>query len=1009
MRGWERTGDPRENPLASDIVRHDSHVRESRGDQAVNRTRFTSVEGQDWEFENPTKALTVSGHLDLHEIKRNEGGGRWAWPRPPTPATGSLCAWDAIPARNTHSRTALSRSQDAAASSLTRRTVCRGRLRGVWLIHAGDSLTRRRDAWRPRRERGMASTKRNPSDDRAVAKYEKILLTKPVSSGLLDQLCAAPAEYGQLGRSASSDAIFPPTAATFVEYFNDLRYLTNMAQYWIVPQCTNKAKMKGISFCSIPNDVNIRKQWLHKIRRDDRRSKKISDTMRETTSTHQESTDNSQPSLELPQQSTSGLVCLLAACEIKITADDIEELQPLREELCRQCAIPLRESPDCRAWRVLFQSAGCFAILEGWKMRACRAYGCSNRPIWVNYVSSKGYISTDFQTIANHRKAHYKLTDYDETQKLKMKLLREENLQGHKLKPGTIPTVTTIEKSIGESSSIAGTNTSDYNDRAKIYAIKKHNMSDTDSNISDTDNENVEGNEEGEVGETEIEYPFVSWTYLQALFQSGLELRSIIAVLDHNWNINKDRVGVRTQFSKSSRSWVIRNKYQVSNDGYKKEIMRIIRNLLESGSRRISAEPEVLDLSLPKNIAPTSCPSIGISNYSLKPDFVEKSINKPEFSDLDGRVSATSDNTPHVSLCQASRNRIPLERASRKKSSDTHKTPCDRVKRCGERKIYIKVSERSEPYILNSFLSHLWTALFVHVHLSPLGFEFLLQGPDGGLNLVQSCYPVCPKKEGTPVDKNTETYTLLVTWQNNHGQAHKTTTQNGMTQSRVHFIIVFRFNIFEMERRVQYCSEADAIASTQRKTHLENFDTISSNFSPITSGSEIVAGSDLFWGGAFDGSSGMFTAGIFDRKIPSIFVRIVQLFNHRGHVAVNNRVLPPPGGGGCCVHPCGALSYVPALFTEVSGAPASRNCSKTRPSSPTDNRRRGVRPPFRSPPLVRTYHYPRKHRRRPRQSAVLRTVPNRGVDKYCPTKLTKDLVTVVAFSTTRIELPCHED
>ncbi|KAJ8871035.1 hypothetical protein PR048_027339 [Dryococelus australis] len=41
------------------------------------------------------------------------------------------------------------------------------------------------------------------------------------------------------------------------------------------------------------------------------------------------------------------------------------------------------------------------------------------------------------------------------------------------------------------------------------------------------------------------------------------------------------------------------------------------------------------------------------------------------------------------------RNRVWLERASQKKSSDTHETPYDRVKRCRGRKINIKASERA--------------------------------------------------------------------------------------------------------------------------------------------------------------------------------------------------------------------------------------------------------------------------------------------------------------------------
>ncbi|KAJ8867982.1 hypothetical protein PR048_031791 [Dryococelus australis] len=46
------------------------------------------------------------------------------------------------------------------------------------------------------------------------------------------------------------------------------------------------------------------------------------------------------------------------------------------------------------------------------------------------------------------------------------------------------------------------------------------------------------------------------------------------------------------------------------------------------------------------------------------------------------------------------RNRIRLERASQNQSSDTHKTPYDRVKRCRERKINIKASERNTRLLL---------------------------------------------------------------------------------------------------------------------------------------------------------------------------------------------------------------------------------------------------------------------------------------------------------------------
>ncbi|KAJ8865617.1 hypothetical protein PR048_033137 [Dryococelus australis] len=52
----------------------------------------------------------------------------------------------------------------------------------------------------------------------------------------------------------------------------------------------------------------------------------------------------------------------------------------------------------------------------------------------------------------------------------------------------------------------------------------------------------------------------------------------------------------------------------------------------------------------------------------------------------------------HHSIAKGSKNMLRLERASQNQPSDTHKTPYDRVKRCRERKIYIKASERVNIY-----------------------------------------------------------------------------------------------------------------------------------------------------------------------------------------------------------------------------------------------------------------------------------------------------------------------
>ncbi|KAJ8871608.1 hypothetical protein PR048_027935 [Dryococelus australis] len=63
MQGRRETGDPRENPPTSGIIRHDSNMRESRGDSARNRTLF---------------ALTWAG-FNITALRADEGEAKWAW------------------------------------------------------------------------------------------------------------------------------------------------------------------------------------------------------------------------------------------------------------------------------------------------------------------------------------------------------------------------------------------------------------------------------------------------------------------------------------------------------------------------------------------------------------------------------------------------------------------------------------------------------------------------------------------------------------------------------------------------------------------------------------------------------------------------------------------------------------------------------------------------------------------------------------------------------------------
>ncbi|KAJ8873568.1 hypothetical protein PR048_024386 [Dryococelus australis] len=71
------------------------------------------------------------------------------------------------------------------------------------------------------------------------------------------------------------------------------------------------------------------------------------------------------------------------------------------------------------------------------------------------------------------------------------------------------------------------------------------------------------------------------------------------------------------------------------------------------------------------------------------------------------------------------RNHIRLDRTSQKQSSGTHKSPYDRVKRCRERKINIKASERVNPPIEPS---------------SPFWFEHYCTMPRGPIYAGNDCY-----------------------------------------------------------------------------------------------------------------------------------------------------------------------------------------------------------------------------------------------------------------------------
>jgi hypothetical protein len=76
--------------------------------------------------------------------------------------------------------------------------------------------------------------------------------------------------------------------------------------------------------------------------------------------------------------------------------------------------------------------------------------------------------------------------------------------------------------------------------------------------------------------------------------------------MDHNWNVNKEKVGEKYMFSKSSGAWVVKNKFQRSNEEWKFNLIQIIKTKWMEDTIPCQQPPDFL---VSKNIAPLPRPS----------------------------------------------------------------------------------------------------------------------------------------------------------------------------------------------------------------------------------------------------------------------------------------------------------------------------------------------------------------------------------------------------------------
>lgn len=88
---------------------------------------------------------------------------------------------------------------------------------------------------------------------------------------------------------------------------------------------------------------------------------------------------------------------------------------------------------------------------------------------------------------------------------------------------------------------------------------------------------------------------------------SGMHMRSIIAILDHNSNVGKTMIGDKMVYSKPLGHYTIKNRYSSTTNDWRAEIMQ---NIKEKAKENIIFQSQEQLIPVPKNIISTPKPDI---------------------------------------------------------------------------------------------------------------------------------------------------------------------------------------------------------------------------------------------------------------------------------------------------------------------------------------------------------------------------------------------------------------
>lgn len=90
----------------------------------------------------------------------------------------------------------------------------------------------------------------------------------------------------------------------------------------------------------------------------------------------------------------------------------------------------------------------------------------------------------------------------------------------------------------------------------------------------------------------------------------GMYIRSIMAILDHNYNTNKQVVGDKMVYSKPLGKYTIKNVYERTDNDWRKRIMKKVLDLAKKKTNEYNIITIPEEIEIPKSIAPIPRPNI---------------------------------------------------------------------------------------------------------------------------------------------------------------------------------------------------------------------------------------------------------------------------------------------------------------------------------------------------------------------------------------------------------------